>query len=163
MSPLLPIFYFTLPETLYSRNGTKDNGGQPVSSLRQRLLFQGTSRRGRSLQPMDFVRPWQMLKYPSVLLPTLYYSASFAYGSILFVITAASIFGQLYHFKPYQTGILLGVPLTVGSILGELVAGGLSDWISEKRALRRNGQRKPEDRLLALAPAIVLLSLGIIL
>ena len=59
--------------------------------------------------------------------------------------------------------MLLGVPLTVGSVVGELVAGGLSDWISEKRALARSGMRKPEDRLLALFPAIVLLPLGIII
>ena len=86
------------------------------------------------------------------------------YGSIIFVVTSAAIFGKAYRFKPYQTGLLLGVPLTVDSLLGELLAGALSDWTSEKRALKRpNRSRKQEDRLLALFPALILLPLGVII
>ncbi|KAK5125644.1 hypothetical protein LTR85_011918 [Meristemomyces frigidus] len=162
LSPLVPLCIFTLPETLYPRNsGAK--GSRQTGSWKQNFMLHRTFHRARSLHPTDFLRPWQMLRYPSVLFPTLYYSASFAYGSIMFVITSASFFSQLYHFKPYQTGLLLGIPLTVGSILGEVLAGGFSDWISERRALQRGGKRILEDRLLALAPAIVLLPLGIIL
>ena len=44
------------------------------------------------------------------------------------------------------------------------MAGGLSDRISNRRAMARSGQRrKPEDRLVGLLPAIILLPLGIII
>lgn len=158
---MLPLFIFTVPETLYSHSA--ERAQRPYGSWMENMTMRGRAHSTRSLQIIDFFRPIQMLMYPSVLLPTLYYSVSFGYGSILFIITSANIFLKVYKYEPYQTGVLLGVPLTVGSVIGELVAGGLSDWISEKRALARNGVRKPEDRLLALFPAIVLLPLGIII
>lgn len=117
----------------------------------------------RQLRIIDFFRPLQMLKYPSVSLPTLYYAVSFGWGSILFIISSANIFAKTYHFKPHQTGVLLGVPLTVGSLLGEMLSGAFSDWICSRRALARGGARKPEDRLFALGPAIILLPLGLII
>ena len=156
---MLPLFIFTVPETLYSHS--VERAQRPYGSWMANMTMRGRAHSTRSLKPIDFFRPIQMLMYPSVLLPTLYYSVSFGYGSILFIITSANIFLKVYKYKPYQTGVLLGVPLTVGSVVGELVAGGVSDWISEKRALTRKGVRKPEDRLLALLPAIVLLPLGI--
>lgn len=158
---MLPLFIFTVPETLYSHSA--ERAQRPYGSWMENMTMRGKAHSTRSLKIIDFFRPIQMLMYPSVLLPTLYYSVSFGYGSILFIITSANIFLKVYKYKPYQTGVLLGVPLTVGSVIGELVAGGLSDWISEKRALARGGARKPEDRLLALFPAIVLLPLGIII
>ena len=158
---MLPLFILTVPETLYSHSA--EHAQRPYGSWMENMTMRGKAHSTHSLKVIDFCRPFQMLMYPSVLLPTLYYSVSFGYGSILFIITSANIFLKVYKYKPYQTGVLLGVPLTVGSVLGELVAGGLSDWISEKRALARSGVRKPEDRLLALFPAIVLLPLGIII
>ena len=159
---MLPLFIFTVPETLYSHSAERVQ--RPYGSWIENMsMLRSRAHSSRSLKFIDFVRPIQMLMYPSVLLPMLYYAVSFGFGSILFIITSANIFLKVYKYKPYQTGVLLGVPLTVGSIIGELVAGGLSDWISEKRALSRNGVRKPEDRLLALFPAIVLLPLGIII
>ena len=158
---MLPFFILTVPERLYSRSA--ERAQRPYGSWLENMTMRGKAHSTRSLKPIDFFRPIQMLMYPSVLLPTLYYSVSFGYGSILFIITSANIFAKVYKYKPYQTGVLLGVPLTVGSVVGELVAGGVSDWISERRALARNGVRKSEDRLLALFPAIVLLPLGIIL
>ena len=117
----------------------------------------------RQLRITDFFRPLQMLWYPSISLPTLYYAVSFGWGSILFIISSANIFAKTYHFKPYQTGVLLGTPLTVGSLLREMLSGAFSDWICSRRALARGGARKPEDRLFALGPAIILLPLGLII
>ena len=159
---MLPLFIFTVPETLYSHSAERVQ--RPYGSWMENMtMLRSRAHSSRSLKFIDFFRPIQMLMYPSVLLPMLYYAVSFGFGSILFIITSANIFLKVYKYKPYQTGVLLGVPLTVGSVIGELVAGGLSDWISEKRALARKGVRKPEDRLLALFPAIVLLPLGIII
>ncbi|KAL6820128.1 MFS general substrate transporter [Trichoderma sp. SZMC 28015] len=158
---VLVIFIFTVPETLYSR--TPAALARPSQSWRSNMLMKRRAHPTRKVRPIDFFRPFQMMMYPSVTIPTWCYSLCFAYGSILFIITSANLFGKIYHFKPQQTGLLLGIPITVGSLIGELFAGGVSDWISERRALRRGGERSPEDRLLGIIPAAFLVPLGIII
>jgi MFS family permease len=157
---VLVIFAFTVPETLYSR--APEALARPHRTWTQNMLMQGKAHPTRRLHIVDFFRPIQMLQYPSVLFPTMYYAVSFAYGSILFIITSANLFGKVYHYKPQQTGLLLGVPITVGSVIGEAMAGGFSDWMSSRRAIARGGERKPEDRLLAIFPAVILIPVGII-
>ncbi|KAK3612879.1 hypothetical protein LTR22_028409, partial [Elasticomyces elasticus] len=100
---------------------------------------------------------------PAYSCPLTYYATTFGYGTILFILTSSSLFAKLYKYKRWQTGILLGTPLTVGSILGELFAGYVSDRIAERRALARNGRRRPEDPLYAIIPGAVLTPLGIII
>ncbi|OPB41848.1 MSF permease [Trichoderma guizhouense] len=158
---VLVIFIFTVPETLYSR--TPAALARPSQSWRSNMLMKRRAHPTRKVRAIDFFRPFQMMMYPSVTIPTWCYSLCFAYGSILFIITSANLFGKIYHFKPQQTGLLLGIPITVGSLIGELFAGGVSDWISERRALRRGGERSPEDRLLGIIPAAFLVPLGIII
>ncbi|KAL6697017.1 MFS general substrate transporter [Trichoderma pleuroticola] len=158
---VLIIFILTVPETLYSR--TPAALARPSQSWRSNMLMKRRAHPTRKVRPVDFFRPFQMMMYPSVVIPTWCYALCFAYGSILFIITSANLFGKIYHFKPQQTGLLLGIPITVGSLIGELFAGGVSDWISERRALRRGGERSPEDRLLGIIPSAVLTPLGIII
>ncbi|KAL7781798.1 MFS general substrate transporter [Trichoderma afarasin] len=158
---VLVIFIFTVPETLYSR--TPAALARPSQSWRSNMLMKRRAHPTRKVRLVDFFRPFQMMMYPSVTIPTWCYSLCFAYGSILFIITSANLFAKIYHFKPQQTGLLLGIPITVGSLIGELFAGGVSDWISERRALRRGGERSPEDRLLGIIPAAFLTPLGIII
>lgn len=158
---LLVCFILTVPETLYSR--APEALAQPPRSWTQNMLMLRRAHPTRRLRLVDFFRPIQMLQYPSVLLPTCYYATSFAYGSILFIITSANLFGKIYHYQPQQTGLLLGIPITIGSLIGEGVSGGFSDLISEKRAVARGGERKAEDRLLAIVPAFVLIPIGVII
>ncbi|KIW88932.1 uncharacterized protein Z519_10416 [Cladophialophora bantiana CBS 173.52] len=158
---VLVLFTLTVPETLYSR--APEALARPRRTWLQNMLMQGKAHPTRCLRIVDFFRPIQMLQYPSVLLPTISYAVSFAYGSILFIITSANLFGKTYHFHPQQTGLLLGIPITVGSVIGEAMSGGFSDWVSERRAIRRGGERKPEDRLLAMFPAFILTPIGIII
>ncbi|KAL9085495.1 MAG: hypothetical protein Q9165_007540 [Trypethelium subeluteriae] len=158
---LLISFVLTVPETLYSR--THDQSANSQSSSIQKFLMLRRAPSSNRLRLIDFLRPFQMLFYPSIAIPTIYYATSFGYGTILFILTSTNIFSQLYHFQPYQVGVLLGVPLTVGSILGECCAGYLSDMVSERRAIYRGGKRIPEDRFLAIYPGVVLLPLGVII
>jgi MFS family permease len=159
---LLILFILTVPETLFSRSS--EALARPSRSWTQNMTFRGgRAHPTRKLHLIDFLRPLRLLMYPDVLFPAAYYAVSFAYGSILFIISSAALFKEAYHFQPQQTGLLLGIPLTLGSLLGESVSGGLSDWISNRRAMRRGGERIPEDRLLAICPASVLTPLGIII
>jgi hypothetical protein len=58
-----------------------------------------------------------MLRYITVLLPGLYYITAFGYGSII---------SEFYDFNAAQTGLILSIPLIIGSLVGvkcRLVSG----------------------------------------
>jgi hypothetical protein len=69
------------------------------------------------------------------------------YGSPLFAVTGSFICAKFYHFNLHQTGLFLGVPLTVGCLIGEFSAGWVSDLILNTYAKRHDGYRKVEVRL----------------
>lgn len=158
----LIIFIFTVPETLFSR--TPESLASPAPSWKGNLcMIKQKTFPARKLHLVDFFRPLRLLLLPDVLLPTLYYSLTFTYGSSLFSISASNLFHKVYHYGPGLTGVLLGVPLTVGSLIGELTAGRVSDYYSNKRAIARGGTRVPEDRLIAMIPGAILTPIGIIM
>ncbi|KAF2097136.1 MFS general substrate transporter [Rhizodiscina lignyota] len=156
------IFAATVPETLFSR--APEALARPSKPWTENMLMIGPrAHPTRTLHIVDFFRPAQLLLYPEVFFPTLYYAIIFTYGSILFIISSANLFRQIYHYMPQQTGLLLGLPLTIGSLLGETSAGWVSDYISRTRAIARGGERVPEDRLLGMIPGAILTPLGIII
>lgn len=158
----LILFIFTVPETLFSRS--PEALAHPSPSWKDNLfMIKQKTYPARKLYLIDFFRPLKLLLLPDVLLPTLYYSLTFTYGSSLFSISASNLFHKVYNFGPGLTGVLLGVPLTIGSLLGELMAGRVSDWYSNKRAIERGGAREPEDRLIAMIPGALLTPVGIII
>ncbi|TEY47610.1 hypothetical protein BOTCAL_0303g00020 [Botryotinia calthae] len=61
-----------------------------------------------------------------------------AYFQILFN------FKGINHLKSGPIGVSLGISLTIGSIIGELRTGRVSDAIMYHMAQRHNGERKPE-------------------
>lgn len=88
-----------LPETLYHRNNATGQSyqGTAKASWISRLGFNANTTK-RKLTLWDFTHVFYMLKYPSVLLPTLYYSIAFGLGSVLFAVTGSAAFGSIYHF-----------------------------------------------------------------
>jgi MFS family permease len=98
------VILFCLPETLYHRdpsrsslepelpNQTADGGparqgnnaGRWIGLLTFRTVFE---KKRRKLRLKDFGRVFVMLRYPSVLLPAVYYSVSFGLGSVLFAVS----------------------------------------------------------------------------
>lgn len=156
------IFVCTVPETLFSR--APEALARPPRSWTENFLMTGPrAHPTRKLAPTDFWRPIQLLSYPDVFLPTLYYAIIFTYGSILFIISSANLFKVHYQFMPQQTGLLLGLPLTLGSLAGETTAGWVSDLLSRSRAIKRGGHRVAEDRLLGMIPGAILVPLGIVI
>jgi MFS family permease len=137
------VFLVSFPETLYSRTEFSKLEDQ---SYWHRLAFRGKVL-DRKLKANDFLNNFRMLKYASVVIPCVYYMTSNTYGSIIFVLTASSITEELYHFNTGQTGVFLGVPLTVGCLIGEAFTGWVSDWLINRYARRHDGYRKPESRL----------------
>ena len=103
-----------------------------------------------------------MLKYISILIPGLYYMISFGYGTVLFAATGSSLFAKFYHLNVAQTGLLLSIPLLIGCLIGELNAGWVTDYMVYRYAKKNDGVRKPETRLDAIWPAL-LLPIGVII
>ena len=86
----------------------------------------------------------------------------FGYGSVLFALTGAKLFTEFYGFSTLQTGLMLSVPLLLGGIIGELCAGWVTDWLSNRHAQRNSGERLPEARLTAIWGTL-LVPVGIVL
>ena len=156
LSVLYPFLLFLFPETLFTRPPS-----HPIRSYKS-LLLPHRKVSSHHLKLNHFLRPLYMLRYPAVTLPALYYMTAFGFGSVAFAVSGAQLFRSIYGFDTAQTGLLLGIPLLLGSVLGEMTAGGFSDWIVLRDARKREGERRYEARLQALWPAVLLLPVTIL-
>ncbi len=151
-----------LPETLYRRGPLTDAAQSKTAS---RLSILGLRARAKGTRPglWEITHCFIMLKYPSVILGCLYYSIAFGVGTVLFAVTGAAAFGGTYKFDTVGVGLAIGVPTTVGSVLGELVSGAVSDNVMYLANKRKNGNAKFESRLYATIPGAFLLPTGVII
>jgi MFS family permease len=154
---LLIVLLFTFPETLFSR---RDLEHASQTSYISKLSFKGRII-DKKITAKDFIAPYRMIWYWAVSVPSWFWMTANTYGSALFAVTGSHIATKLYHFDVGQTGLLMGVPLTIGCMIGEASAGWVSDRIINQYAKHHDGYRKPEMRL-ALLPGCVTLVAGII-
>ena len=145
-----------MPETLPSTKHVDQRGRSAHAS---RLLPHGKLV-DRRIRPLDFIRSLRMIRYAAVCFPAIWYTTANTYGSLLFAVTGAHIGDSVYGFSTGQIGLFMGVPLTVGNILGEATAGWVSDVFVNAYARRRDGRRKAEVRLWLL-PLTLLVPVGI--
>ncbi|KAK7932984.1 hypothetical protein LTR80_011500 [Exophiala xenobiotica] len=103
-----------------------------------------------------------MPKYPSVLFCFIY-SYAFGIGTVLFALTGAAAFVKIYHFDIAQVGMAIGLSTTIGSVIGELAAGPVSDRILYLSMKRNNGRISSKARLTATWPGAFLLPVGVII
>ncbi|KAJ5818036.1 hypothetical protein N7474_003627 [Penicillium riverlandense] len=150
---------FCLPETLYSESRDEPYQEQ---SYAQNISFTRSRVPARRPRLKDFVRPFEMLRLLPILLPALLYMTCFGYGTVLFALTGAQLFTTIYSFTTPQTGLMLSIPLLIGGLIGELSAGWVTDWLSNRHAQKNNGERLPEARLTAIWGAL-LVPVGIII
>jgi MFS family permease len=146
----------TLPETLFSR---KTASTLIKRSYVEKLVNFKKVLPDRDVVANDFVNSYRMIQYLAVTLPAFYFATANTYGSTLFAVTGAKIASSVYHFNTAQTGLFIGVPLTVGCMLAEATTGWVSDIIVNAYAKRHGGYRKPEARLFLL-PLCLLLPIG---
>ncbi|KIW90026.1 uncharacterized protein Z519_09456 [Cladophialophora bantiana CBS 173.52] len=159
----LVIMIFAMPETLFSRSEKVLAEHEERTYMQMLFSFRRNALRDRRVHLRDFVRPFEMMYYPSVTLTCLYYIVSFAFSSILPAVTVAILFTKIYHFKTGAIGLMLGLPLLVGSALGEFLSGPFSDWFMYRYAKKHGGERKPEARLPASLGSLLLCPTGIII
>ena len=149
------LLIFTLPETLFSR---VDYSNLEKRSFTTKLLFHGKVL-NRKIRPRDFVASFRMMGYAAVILPSIWYCTANTYGSAMFAVTGSHLAATVWKFNTEQTGLLMGIPLTVGCFIGEASAGWVSDLIINTYARRHNGYHKPEARLF-LIPLCICLPIG---
>lgn len=128
----------------------------------QNIMFLRSKVPGGRPKIQDFTRPFKMLRFVAILIPATLYMACFGYGTVLFALTGASLFTKLYGFTTAETGLILSIPLLIGGGIGELSAGWVTDWLSNRHAQRHNGERLPESRLTAIWGAL-LIPIGLII
>lgn len=172
------VILFGLPETLYIRNHATLTHAAPTDSREREAPALGAKKYlarlapyagpfpGLTLHATDFVLPaLRMAKYPSVLFPAAYYGAQYGFGSILPAVTVAAIFSERFGWNTLDIGLAYGGALTVGGVLGELVAGSVLDALVKRARRRLGGGRNPEPeaRLAAVWTGAVALPVGLLI
>jgi hypothetical protein len=157
---ILVVMTFFFPETLFDRTGLANTPPDRKFTRADYITLvkpKSGTRPHYRLHFADFYRPFLMLRYPSIIFPCLYYSFSFGFGTILPAVTMANLYSRLYGFSPAIIGLCLGVPLLIGSVIGEFASGPLSDFFLRKSVKRHGGEYKPEARLDAIWSALIIL------
>ncbi|KAL2867835.1 major facilitator superfamily domain-containing protein [Aspergillus lucknowensis] len=156
------VILFCLPETRYSAKHSSAPNRYVEQSYIQNITFRNRKVPGGRPCRMDFARPFRMLKLFAVVVPAISYMTCFAYGTVLFALTGAHFFTDIYGFTTAQTGLMLSIPLLIGGVIGEFSAGWVTDWLSNRYARTHNGERLPEARLTAIWGAL-LVPVGVII
>ncbi|KAJ7931296.1 major facilitator superfamily domain-containing protein [Mycena leptocephala] len=155
---------FLFPETLFSHDEEFIATRTHERSYNEMLWnFKGNMIPGRALHLSHFTHSFSMFKYPSVTFPFIYYTLAWTFINILPAVTLATIYHKFYHMNAGPIGACLGISLTIGSVLGELCAGRLSDYIMYRMAARHGGVRKPEYRLYLSPLSAIFMPAGIII
>lgn len=107
----------------------------------------------------DVLAPIQIFAFPIISWAS--FSLGFAANCLLALnLTQAQVFAAPpYNFSSAQVGFV-NFAFVVGGIIGLLTAGPFSDYVSKKAAIRNNGVREAEMRLVALIPYIAILIVG---
>ncbi|KAF7333740.1 MFS general substrate transporter [Mycena venus] len=157
---LFVIILFCLPETLYMRGSRPVETSKPI--LRRMRLW-GHRPEGKHLQLSDFWRPFQMVIYPSVTIPAVYYSITFSFATVLPAVTSATLFRLKHHFTTSQTGLVLGLGMLVGTTLGELLGGIVIDRSMYLSRKSHGGEVVPEVRLHGIWAGAILHPIGLLI
>lgn len=108
-----------------------------------------------------FYRPIVLLSLPPILWATLVMSVTIGF---LVAISSnfASAFADVYGFASWQSGLCF-ISGLIGTLLGILFGGKLSDQVADFLTRRNGGIREPEMRLPAMTIGLICTPLGLIL
>ncbi|GLB37958.1 putative major facilitator superfamily protein [Lyophyllum shimeji] len=158
-----------------SQDGSPFAGGEPfisppmtMKTYLNRLWIVDLERPPtRKLKPSDFViKPFSMLKYPSVAFPALYYAVTYGFASIEPALTLATLFTEIYHFDTVRNGLANGVSLLVGASLGELCSSPVTDAMMQRarrRALKHGVPAPAEIRLQGIWTGAIAVPVGLLI
>ncbi|CDK26262.1 unnamed protein product [Kuraishia capsulata CBS 1993] len=115
----------------------------------------------KSFRFMDIFIPLKLSKNFVAAAITFANSVVFCYANVVFIVETPSIYGRLFGLDSQQTALQY-IPLIVGTVIGELIAGKGSDIWMERCVRKRGGVRVPADRLILSYLGIVCTIAGLI-
>ena len=148
------------------------NTGQ-IDTTRDQWLGHGKPNRSQFglLQPIDrkavrnilrhFFTPVQLFFFPIVFWASMSMGAAANTLLAVNILQSQALAAPPYNFTPAQVGYA-NFALVVGGVIGLLVAGPWSDWLSSKATAKNRGIREPEMRLPSLIPFIVAVLIGLV-
>ena len=151
------LYVFFGPETRYIRKGGVHQG----SALKQ-TYFQFGRIDPPPLRAIEFIQPLFLGRHLRVLIPASAYAMVFLFASVMVTVEVPQLFAAKFGFGPQALGLqFLGV--IVGSLIGEVLGGRLSDLWMTIGTKRANGVRPATEHRLWLAyPGFVLAIVGIV-
>lgn len=105
-------------------------------------------------------RPLLLLQNPIVIWGILQWCLCFIWVILIGTTSAQMFTAAPYNLTVSQTGVLVGVAPLIGSTIGSLSSGIVSDFLVDYLAKRNNGIYEPEYRLLAMIPYVILVTVG---
>lgn len=124
-------------ETLYLRG--EDHGKE------KRYLFGLITRTTHTIRPIEFIEPLFQAKDYRVSVASAAYAFVCCYSSVLISVEMPQVMGQKFHLDAQGIGLQF-IAIIIGTLIGELLAGPLSDFWMKWRS-RKRGVRIIEDRL----------------
>jgi hypothetical protein len=143
----------------------EDTAAPPVGrgrpSTAQFRLTQRPDSRWKSFLFRDIISPFRAFFYPIVFWAGLNVAGP-ANLLLFWNLTESAVLGAPpYGWNPSSVGYS-NFAFVVGGVIGLATAGPSSDWIAKRAALRNNGIREAEMRLIALIPYFVTTVIGIV-
>lgn len=175
------LVFFFVPETAYNRapieqlldtthiTRSEKHGDVSTEEKSNSVDQQSTEKKQTYLRSLRFisgkystapfwkilVRPVVMFWYPAVLWAFLIYGTTFTWIVVFSVVNASIFTAPPYNFSVSQTGLISLSPFVM-TIVGELIAGPLNDYICLFLAKRNHGIYEPEFRLVLMVPVFLL-------
>ncbi|KAH7243730.1 major facilitator superfamily domain-containing protein [Fusarium redolens] len=108
----------------------------------------------------SLVSPVLMLRHPVVIWGCIMWSITFTWVIVLGTV-ADQIFGAPpYSLDPTQVGLVIGIAPLVGSALGTLTSGWISDLAAHYMSAFNGGLYEPEFRLVVIVPSAITMAVG---
>ncbi|KAK6197437.1 major facilitator superfamily domain-containing protein [Scheffersomyces amazonensis] len=149
------ILWLFADETVYFRHG-------PQPEQKGFFRFLGLKKNpGKPLALNVFWRPFKLVTNFNVCMAVIAASIAFCYANIVLVVELPQAMGILFELDAQQLSYQY-IALIIGSVIGELLAGHLSDWWMKRCIAKRGGQRVIVDRLWISYNGFVCIVVGLI-
>ncbi|PVI00759.1 MFS transporter [Periconia macrospinosa] len=109
---------------------------------------------------IGLVEPLALLRHPVAIWSCLMWSIIFTWVIILGAVADQVFAAPPYSLKPSQVGVLVGVAPLIGSAIGTVFAGWMTDATAKFIGVRNNGTFEPEYRLVGVVPCLVGVAVG---
>lgn len=96
-----------------------------------------------------------------VVVAAVSHAIVFCYANIVLVVEMPEVFGKKFKLDAQQTGLQF-IAIIIGSLIGEVMSGTISDWWMNRRIKKRGGVKLIEDRLWMAYSGYILVIIGLI-